>query len=145
MNANDIRFNQVAQILEEEAALTMETEWMAQQRREREEERKRDELQRLVTEKLAAARRALEAARQRQVEEATRKARIIAIARANIKAKAPCTICYNPVNGQLAVTKCCGHVFCGKCIDEWIQIKLSCPMCRTTNFSMWTKERSNPN
>ena len=42
-----------------------------------------------------------------------------------------CTICFDRLSSQPNVTPLeCGHVFHSKCIDQWLQTKSDCPICR---------------
>ena len=41
-----------------------------------------------------------------------------------------CPICYcNVTTANKLITRC-GHVFCADCINEWLAVKGSCPVCR---------------
>ncbi|GFR50848.1 hypothetical protein Agub_g13122 [Astrephomene gubernaculifera] len=40
-----------------------------------------------------------------------------------------CIICYDIMEKDLATTTC-GHMFCFKCISEWVQKSGNCPQCR---------------
>lgn len=45
--------------------------------------------------------------------------------------KQECAICLNNIYPKnLCITKC-NHVFHQKCIDHWLDDKISCPMCRS--------------
>lgn len=39
-----------------------------------------------------------------------------------------CTLCLEPFRDPSVTT--CGHVFCWSCIQDWIQEKAECPLCR---------------
>lgn len=41
-----------------------------------------------------------------------------------------CPICQEPPNSPIKL--CCGHVFCDKCVGEWLERERTCPMCRST-------------
>jgi hypothetical protein len=40
-----------------------------------------------------------------------------------------CAICLNPHENKSQIY--CGHVFCYECLNDWCQIKLECPTCKT--------------
>ena len=40
-----------------------------------------------------------------------------------------CPICGDTILRECLVTKC-GHKYCGKCINEWLENNNSCPYCR---------------
>jgi peroxin-10 len=39
-----------------------------------------------------------------------------------------CTLCLEPMRDPSVTT--CGHVFCWTCIQDWVQEKAECPLCR---------------
>jgi len=41
-----------------------------------------------------------------------------------------CSICSEPITKELYVITKCNHVFHPKCLNEWMNSKLSCPLCR---------------
>eukprot|EP00892_Ulva_mutabilis_P006109 jgi/Ulvmu1/3870/UM018_0089.1 len=41
-----------------------------------------------------------------------------------------CPICQESPNGPVKLS--CGHVFCEKCVAEWLERERTCPMCRST-------------
>lgn len=41
-----------------------------------------------------------------------------------------CPICQDPPNAPIKLS--CGHVFCDKCVGEWLERERTCPMCRAT-------------
>lgn len=41
-----------------------------------------------------------------------------------------CLLCMEYIDGGQIASTCCGHLFCWKCIFEWLQQKEECPMCR---------------
>ncbi|MBM3931102.1 MAG: hypothetical protein FJ336_07505, partial [Sphingomonadales bacterium] len=40
-----------------------------------------------------------------------------------------CPICRDTILIECLVTKC-GHKYCGKCINQWLEENSSCPYCR---------------
>ena len=44
-----------------------------------------------------------------------------------------CTICYEIQQEEDFKTLSCNHTFCKKCINAWLQINDTCPMCRNKN------------
>ncbi|MCQ2818334.1 MAG: hypothetical protein MJ252_13790 [archaeon] len=43
-----------------------------------------------------------------------------------------CIICQNVPNPDLALElNCCGHIFCEKCLWQWIKDHHNCPLCKT--------------
>lgn len=40
-----------------------------------------------------------------------------------------CPLCLSRCHHATSIA--CGHVFCWKCIAEWVQEKAECPLCRT--------------
>ena len=46
-----------------------------------------------------------------------------------------CIICYDGVDTNRTVTKCCQNSFCFKCINTWLMNKASCPLCKSTMTS----------
>jgi|GEM_PF-4473999 len=46
-----------------------------------------------------------------------------------------CSICIDPIEEEgdkkIKVLKDCGHIFHKTCINEWIVINPTCPLCRT--------------
>ena len=48
--------------------------------------------------------------------------------------KSECAICYSEFyQNQLFKTQC-NHSFCVPCMAEWVLVKKSCPICRSTNL-----------
>ena len=43
-----------------------------------------------------------------------------------------CPICYDNLNHKPRQLHTCGHVFHLHCIDHWLRLKKSCPVCRST-------------
>ncbi|MBM3931312.1 MAG: hypothetical protein FJ336_08590, partial [Sphingomonadales bacterium] len=43
--------------------------------------------------------------------------------------KLECPICMDVIQNECLVTKC-GHKYCGKCINQWLEENSSCPYCR---------------
>ncbi len=41
----------------------------------------------------------------------------------------PCSICTEPLSGERRILAC-NHQFHQSCIDKWLEIKVTCPMCR---------------
>ena len=44
-----------------------------------------------------------------------------------------CPICYNPLDGDIAVAKCCANPFCEACVRAWVKQcggSVKCPMCK---------------
>lgn len=46
----------------------------------------------------------------------------------SIHSKLICTICLSPFNKPVSTR--CGHTFCICCIQQWLEEKSSCPICR---------------
>jgi hypothetical protein len=42
-----------------------------------------------------------------------------------------CTICYDKIQPDNISTTKCNHYFCKTCLDAWLAINTTCPMCRT--------------
>ena len=51
------------------------------------------------------------------------------------KFKKKCCICLDYLNNDNK-TLCCYHSFHTSCIDKWLKINLTCPLCRTYHFSL---------
>jgi SNF2 family DNA or RNA helicase len=47
-----------------------------------------------------------------------------------VKENNVCIICYDTVDVNRTVTKCCQNTFCFNCINTWLMNKASCPMCK---------------
>lgn len=45
-----------------------------------------------------------------------------------------CSICFNTYNNNCIIIVQCKHMFCSKCINQWLNIKNSCPKCRADNI-----------
>uniref|UniRef100_A0A453EC72 RING-type domain-containing protein n=1 Tax=Aegilops tauschii subsp. strangulata TaxID=200361 RepID=A0A453EC72_AEGTS len=42
-----------------------------------------------------------------------------------------CPICFGQEDGTTAWKETvCGHIFHGRCVERWLEMKGSCPMCR---------------
>lgn len=41
-----------------------------------------------------------------------------------------CPICYCTITNANKRKTSCGHMFCAGCIDKWIKLKGTCPLCR---------------
>lgn len=41
-----------------------------------------------------------------------------------------CDICISPCMNRRPIALSCGHIFCGKCIQEWAFLNRVCPKCR---------------
>jgi len=41
-----------------------------------------------------------------------------------------CPICYEPLDGDVAVAKCCANPFCESCVRGWVKVNPKCPLCR---------------
>ncbi|RHZ79136.1 hypothetical protein Glove_151g159 [Diversispora epigaea] len=50
-----------------------------------------------------------------------------------------CTICLSPPNS--AVVTPCGHTFCHRCLSNWTQRSLTCPVCRAGIHPIPTQRR----
>lgn len=50
-----------------------------------------------------------------------------------------CAICYDEIQKENHSKTKCGHFFCGTCLDAWLNINTTCPMCRAV-----IKERHAP-
>ena len=50
-----------------------------------------------------------------------------------------CAICYDKIQKENNSKTKCGHYFCRTCLDAWLNINTTCPMCRTV-----IKERRPP-
>lgn len=44
-----------------------------------------------------------------------------------------CVICMNPVDTRFVdhMITPCGHIFHAKCLDQWLDVKMECPTCRS--------------
>jgi len=42
-----------------------------------------------------------------------------------------CAICYDKIKPENNSKTKCGHYFCRTCLDAWLNINTTCPMCRT--------------
>lgn len=42
-----------------------------------------------------------------------------------------CPVCYDEIGETNIVTTVCGHTFCGSCMFKNVQMRDSCPLCRT--------------
>jgi len=42
-----------------------------------------------------------------------------------------CTICYDKIQPNNFSTTKCNHYFCKTCLDAWLALNTTCPMCRT--------------
>jgi len=42
-----------------------------------------------------------------------------------------CLICFERSSNRIVVTTMCGHIFCKPCIESWIQITATCPVCKS--------------
>ena len=42
-----------------------------------------------------------------------------------------CVICYDKIQAENNSKTQCGHYFCQTCLDAWLNINTTCPMCRT--------------
>jgi hypothetical protein len=42
-----------------------------------------------------------------------------------------CAICYDKIQKENNSKTKCGHYFCGTCLEAWLGINTTCPMCRT--------------
>lgn len=51
-----------------------------------------------------------------------------------------CTICYDKIKKENNSKTRCGHYFCRTCLDAWMNVNTTCPICRTV-----IKERQLPN
>lgn len=40
-----------------------------------------------------------------------------------------CSICLEPFDEEVVAVVHCGHVFHQTCIDQWLQVRPSCPLC----------------
>jgi len=40
-----------------------------------------------------------------------------------------CPICMDTIQSECLVTKC-GHKYCDKCINQWLEKNSACPYCR---------------
>ena len=45
-----------------------------------------------------------------------------------------CLICFESSTNRIVVTTMCGHIFCKTCIQRWIEIKPSCPVCKSAAY-----------
>jgi E3 ubiquitin-protein ligase RNFT1 len=45
-------------------------------------------------------------------------------------AGAQCAICQDAPSGPLRLE--CSHIFCERCVSEWLERERTCPMCRCT-------------
>ena len=43
---------------------------------------------------------------------------------------AHCVICLEDINKEY-ITECCRQHFCLECINQWLNIKNNCPLCRS--------------
>jgi len=41
-----------------------------------------------------------------------------------------CVNCYDKIQPENYCKTKCGHYFCGTCLDAWLNINTTCPMCR---------------
>ena len=42
-----------------------------------------------------------------------------------------CNICYDEIENNKLIVKCCSNIFCFKCINLWLSEKAECPLCKT--------------
>ena len=42
-----------------------------------------------------------------------------------------CPICHDVLRDPVSITNC-GHDFCKHCIQDWLKIRPSCPICRAS-------------
>ena len=45
-----------------------------------------------------------------------------------------CVICYNPIdimNRKAYMIAPCDHIFHKSCLEQWMDVKMECPICRT--------------
>ena len=45
--------------------------------------------------------------------------------------KGTCCICLEKLRGDIAVMRACKHSFCASCLEAWLRVGNSCPICRS--------------
>ena len=55
-----------------------------------------------------------------------------------------CPICLEPFGGDdgVRVVPACGHLYHAPCIDRWLDMRNSCPVCRCTVASLYDADRA---
>ena len=51
-----------------------------------------------------------------------------------------CSVCLLPLDRQPVQLSQCKHYFHYNCMDKWLDVKLSCPICRSKVLDVWIEE-----